>query len=107
VRRLRRWSWQGCDRQFGRLAKLRHRARHAKAARCGRAGVHLCAGTLIRTARARGHARAAATLWRVAAAAFVVWMVPPTVDDELVRAEVGYARAAAVLYALLRALYRA
>jgi O-antigen/teichoic acid export membrane protein len=70
-------------------------------------GFHLCAGTLNQAALARGHARAAATLWLVAAAAFVVWMVLPIVDDELVRAEVGYAGAAMLLCALLRALYRA
>jgi O-antigen/teichoic acid export membrane protein len=70
-------------------------------------GFHLCAGTLNQAALARGRARAAATLWLVAAAAFVVWMVLPVVDDELVRAEVGYAGAAMLLCALLRALYRA
>jgi O-antigen/teichoic acid export membrane protein len=70
-------------------------------------GFHLCAGTLNQAALARGHARAAAALWLVAAAAFVVWMVLPIVDDELVRAEVGYAGAAMLLCALLRALYRA
>ena len=40
------------------------------------------------------------------AAIFVVWMVVPVIDDELVRAEIGYAGAAALLCALLRALYR-
>jgi O-antigen/teichoic acid export membrane protein len=70
-------------------------------------GFHLCAGTLNQAALARGHARAAAALWLVAAAAFVAWMVLPIVDDELVRAEVGYAGAAMLLCALLRALYRA
>ncbi len=70
-------------------------------------GFHLCAGTLNQAALARGHARAAAALWLIAAAAFVAWMVVPIVDDELVRAEVGYAGAAMLLCALLRALYRA
>ena len=37
---------------------------------------------------------------------FVVWMLVPLVDDELVRAEVGYAGAAALLCALLWSLYR-
>jgi hypothetical protein len=46
-------------------------------------------------------------MWLVAAGAFVVWMLLPLVDDELVRAEVGYAGAAALLCALLLALYRA
>jgi hypothetical protein len=35
-----------------------------------------------------------------------VWMVLPVVDDELVRAEVGYAGAALLLCALLGSLYR-
>jgi O-antigen/teichoic acid export membrane protein len=70
-------------------------------------GFHLCAGTLNQAALARGRARAAAALWLVAASAFVVWMVVPVVDDELVRAEVGYAGAAMLLCALLRWLYRA
>jgi O-antigen/teichoic acid export membrane protein len=69
-------------------------------------GFHLCAGALNQAALARGHARAAATLWLAAAAAFVIWMVVPVIDDELVRAEVGYAGAAAALCALLWSLYR-
>ncbi len=40
-------------------------------------GFHLCAGTLNQAALARGHARAAATMWLVCAALFVVWMVVP------------------------------
>ncbi|HEX7298718.1 MAG TPA: hypothetical protein VF257_06905 [Solirubrobacteraceae bacterium] len=69
-------------------------------------GFHLCAGTLNQAALARGRDRAAATMWLAAAAAFVVWMVLPFVEDELVRAEVGYAGAAVLLCALLRWLYR-
>jgi O-antigen/teichoic acid export membrane protein len=69
-------------------------------------GFHLCAGTLNQAALARGHARAAAVLWLASATAFVAWMVLPIVDDELVRAEVGYAGAAMLLCALLGALYR-
>ena len=69
-------------------------------------GFHLSAGTFNQAALARGHARAAATMWLVCAAIFVVWMVVPVIDDELVRAEIGYAGAAALLCALLRALYR-
>jgi O-antigen/teichoic acid export membrane protein len=69
-------------------------------------GFHLCAGTFNQAALARGHARGAATMWLVAAAAFIVWMVLPIVDDELVRAEVGYAGAAVLLCALLGSLYR-
>jgi O-antigen/teichoic acid export membrane protein len=69
-------------------------------------GFHLCAGTLNQAALARGLARPAAIMWLAAAAAFIVWMVLPVVDDELVRAEVGYAGAAALLCALLGMLYR-
>ena len=69
-------------------------------------GFHLCAGTLNQAALARGHARGAATMWLIAAAAFIVWMVVPVIDDELVRAEVGYAGAAVLLCTLLVSLYR-
>jgi O-antigen/teichoic acid export membrane protein len=69
-------------------------------------GFHLCAGTFNQAALARGYARAAATMWLVCAAIFVVWMVVPAIDDELVRAEIGYAGATALLCALLRGLYR-
>jgi O-antigen/teichoic acid export membrane protein len=68
-------------------------------------GFHLCAGTLNQAALARGRAHAAAVMWLAAAAVFVVWMVIPVVGDELVRAEVGYAGAAALLCGLLYWLY--
>jgi O-antigen/teichoic acid export membrane protein len=69
-------------------------------------GFHLAAGTLNQAALARGQARAAAAAWLVAAAAFLGWMVAPAVHDQLARAEIGYAGAAALLCALLYALYR-
>jgi O-antigen/teichoic acid export membrane protein len=69
-------------------------------------GLHLCAGTLNQAALARGHGRAAAGAWIVAAAAFVPWMLTPLVGDQLLRAEVGYAGAAALLCGLLGAVYR-
>jgi O-antigen/teichoic acid export membrane protein len=69
-------------------------------------GLHLTAGTLNQAALARGRAHQAAACWLVAAAAFVVWMLLPLVDDELVRAEVGYAGAAGLLCALLHVLYQ-
>jgi O-antigen/teichoic acid export membrane protein len=69
-------------------------------------GLHLTAGTLNQAALARGRAHLAAAAWLVAAVAFVVWMLLPVVSDELVRAEVGYAGAAAVLCVLLYVLYR-
>jgi O-antigen/teichoic acid export membrane protein len=68
-------------------------------------GFHLCAGTLNQAALARGRDRAAAAAWLLAAAIFVGWMLAPLVDDELLRAEVGYAGAAALLCGLLAALY--
>jgi hypothetical protein len=68
-------------------------------------GFHLAAGTLNQAALARGRDRAAAGAWLLAAAAFVAWMLVPVIDDQLLRAEVGYAGAAALLCALLAALY--
>jgi hypothetical protein len=68
-------------------------------------GFHLCAGTLNQAALARGRDRTAAGAWLIAAAAFVAWMLAPLVDDQLVRAEVGYAGATALLCAMLAALY--
>jgi O-antigen/teichoic acid export membrane protein len=69
-------------------------------------GLHLTAGTFNQAALARGRAGQAAAAWMAAAVVFVVWMVLPVVDDELVRAEVGYAGAAGLLCALLYGLYR-
>jgi O-antigen/teichoic acid export membrane protein len=68
-------------------------------------GLHLVAGTLNQAALARDHAAAAAACWLVAAVLFVAWMLAGAVDDQLVRAEVGYACAAAVLCALLSLVY--
>ena len=70
-------------------------------------GFHLTAGTLNQAALARDRAGAAAACWLVAAAAFVVFMLSPLVDDEFVRAEVGYVGAAALICALLAVVYRA
>jgi O-antigen/teichoic acid export membrane protein len=70
-------------------------------------GFHLAAGTLNQAALARGRDRVAAGAWLIAAAAFVAWMLVPAIDDQLLRAEVGYAGAAALLCALLAALYAA
>lgn len=69
-------------------------------------GFHLVAGTLNQAALARGRARLAAGAWLLGAAVFVVWMVVPVIDDQLVRAETGYLAAAALLCALLTAVYR-
>jgi O-antigen/teichoic acid export membrane protein len=70
-------------------------------------GFHLAAGTLNQAALARGHAARAAVAWLAAAALFVAWMVTPAIDDELLRAEVGYAAATALLCLALWRVYRA
>jgi O-antigen/teichoic acid export membrane protein len=64
-------------------------------------GCHLAAGTLNQAALARGRQRAAAAAWAAAAVAFVVWLVVPAVDDQVLRVEVGYLGATALLCALL------
>jgi O-antigen/teichoic acid export membrane protein len=69
-------------------------------------GFHLMAGTLNQAALARDHAGRAAAAWLLAAIAFVGWLVAPVVDDELLRAEVGYLGAAALLCGLLAFVYR-
>jgi O-antigen/teichoic acid export membrane protein len=69
-------------------------------------GFHLSAGALNQAALARGQAAQAAALWLLAAAIFVAWMVSGAVSDQVVRTEVGYAGAAALLCALLWSLYR-
>jgi O-antigen/teichoic acid export membrane protein len=69
-------------------------------------GFHLMAGTLNQAALARDHAGRAAAAWLLAAVAFVGWLVAPLVDDELLRAEIGYLGAAALLCGLLALVYR-
>jgi O-antigen/teichoic acid export membrane protein len=69
-------------------------------------GAHLAAGTLNQAALARDRAGAAAAAWLVSAATFVAWMLLPIVGDELTRAELGYLGGAALLCALLTAVYR-
>ena len=70
-------------------------------------GFHLTAGTLNQAALARDRAGTAAACWLFTAAAFVAFMVSPLVDDELLRAQIGYFGAAALLAALLAVVYRA
>ena len=70
-------------------------------------GFHLTAGTLNQAALARDRAGAAAACWLFSAVAFVVFMVSPLVDDELLRAQIGYFGAAVLLCALLAVVYRA
>ena len=69
-------------------------------------GLHLISGALNQAALARDKARAAAGCWLVAAAVFVVWMVIPAISDQVLRVEIGYAGATALLAAALGALYR-
>ncbi len=69
-------------------------------------GLHLCSGALNQAALARDRARAAACCWLLAAALFVGWMVLPAVSEQLLRAEIGYAGATALLALALALLYR-
>jgi O-antigen/teichoic acid export membrane protein len=69
-------------------------------------GLHLTSGALNQAALARDRARAAAGCWLLAAAAFVGWMLLPAISEQLLRAEVGYAGATAVLALALALLYR-
>jgi O-antigen/teichoic acid export membrane protein len=69
-------------------------------------GLHLCSGALNQAALARDRARAAAGCWLLAAALFVGWMVLPAISEQLLRAEVGYAGATALLALALTLLYR-
>jgi O-antigen/teichoic acid export membrane protein len=69
-------------------------------------GFHLMAGTLNQAALARDRAGGAAAAWLLTALAFVGWLLAPVIDDELLRAEVGYLGAAALLCACLTILYR-
>jgi O-antigen/teichoic acid export membrane protein len=69
-------------------------------------GLHLTSGALNQAALARDRARAAAGCWLLAAVVFVAWMLLPAVDDQLLRAEIGYAGATALLTAALTVLYR-
>ncbi len=69
-------------------------------------GAHLIAGTLNQAALARDRAGLAALGWLVSAGLFVAWMLSSIVEDPLLRTEVGYAGAAALLCALLAGVYR-
>jgi O-antigen/teichoic acid export membrane protein len=69
-------------------------------------GLHLAAGTFTQAALARGRAHVAAAMWLASALFFVGWMLAEVVDDELVRAESGYALTAALLCALVWSSYR-
>jgi O-antigen/teichoic acid export membrane protein len=70
-------------------------------------GLHLTAGTLNQAALARGQARLSSVAWLVCAGGFLLWTVIPVVGNVLLRVEVGYAGATAVLSVLLYVIYRA
>jgi O-antigen/teichoic acid export membrane protein len=69
-------------------------------------GFHLMAGTLNQSALARERGGRAALAWFAAAALFVAWLVAPVVGDPLLRAELGYFGATALLCAVLAVTYR-
>ncbi len=69
-------------------------------------GLHLTSGALNQAALARDRALAAAGCWVCAAAVFLVWMLSSPVGEQLLRAEIGYAGATALLALMLAALYR-
>jgi len=69
-------------------------------------GLHLTSGALNQAALARDRARAAAACWACAAVLFILWMFSSPVSEQLLRAEIGYAGATAVLASLLAVLYR-
>jgi hypothetical protein len=69
-------------------------------------GLHLASGTFNQAALARNRARAAACCWILAASLFLAWMLLPIVGEQLLRTEVGYAGATAVLALTLAAVYR-
>jgi O-antigen/teichoic acid export membrane protein len=64
-------------------------------------GFHLIAGTFNQARLARGRAVQTVVCWAAVAVLFVVWMLMPVVDGELLRAEIGYAAATAILAGLL------
>jgi O-antigen/teichoic acid export membrane protein len=69
-------------------------------------GLHLTSGALNQAALARDRARAAALCWGCAAGVFLAWMLVSPVGEQLLRAEIGYAGATALLALMLGALYR-
>jgi O-antigen/teichoic acid export membrane protein len=69
-------------------------------------GMHLVSGALNQAALVRNRAKAAAACWGFAAVVFLAWMVTPAVGDQLLRAEIGYAGATALLASALALLYR-
>jgi O-antigen/teichoic acid export membrane protein len=69
-------------------------------------GFHLASGALNQAALARNQARRAAACWLLSALAFIGWMLSPVVNGQVLRTEIGYAGATALLALTLAALYR-
>jgi O-antigen/teichoic acid export membrane protein len=69
-------------------------------------GLHLTAGTLNQAALARGQAAIASAAWLLCAVLFLSWTFLPLVNDVLLRVELGYAGATALLTCLLYGIYR-
>jgi O-antigen/teichoic acid export membrane protein len=64
-------------------------------------GFHLLSGTLNQAALARDRAGTAAACWLLAGAVFVAWLLTPAIGDQVLRVEVGYCGATALLSVLL------
>jgi O-antigen/teichoic acid export membrane protein len=71
----------------------------------GAMGLYLAATTLNQAALAQGRARRACAAWGACALGFLVWSVLPVLEPDR-RIEVGFLAAAAVLFCLLRLIYR-
>jgi O-antigen/teichoic acid export membrane protein len=69
-------------------------------------GMHLTSGALNQAALARDQARTAAVCWLAAAAVFLLWMLLPVVNEELLRTEIGYLGAASLLALMLSVVYK-
>jgi O-antigen/teichoic acid export membrane protein len=69
-------------------------------------GLHLVSGALNQATLARNRARAAACCWGLAAVVFLAWMFTPAISEQLLRTEIGYAGATALLALTLTTLYR-
>ena len=69
-------------------------------------GLHLVSGALNQAALARDRARIATACWGLAAAVFVAWMFVPAVEEQVLRTEIGYTGATALLVLMLGVLYR-
>jgi O-antigen/teichoic acid export membrane protein len=67
-------------------------------------GLHLLAGTINQAALARDQAAGAAACWLAVGALFLGWLLLGPIDDLVLRVEVGYATAAALLAVALYVL---